>query len=222
MRVVAMNGFMRALLVLGLVLLLVAVVVLSLMGKRRSVARAEEVLATLCMQIGLSPMAAGASAIKYFREYPSFDSPVRLAAGRVDGFYVETCFIPIVGRSAKGRTLVGLQGPARFGVEVGLSRRDAVSGITNSLFGQANGIGSQPLFGHYSGWGPPAEVARIFTPAAQAMTLAFPRSLDQVMVYGQDVVLMWKGIEEDASVMKQAIRLGASLYEAASKSVHQG
>jgi hypothetical protein len=52
------------------------------------------------------------------------------------------------------------------------------------------------------------------------MTLAFPRTFEQVLVYGQEVVMVWRGIEEDVSVMKQAFRLGASLCEAASKSVH--
>jgi hypothetical protein len=213
----AISGPTRALLILGLVLLMGAIIVLILMGKRRTVAHAEKVLATLCTQIGLSPIAVSASAIKYFHEYPSFDSPVRVAAGRVDGLHAETCFIPIVGRSRKGRTLVGVQCPARLGVEVGLSKRDAVSGITNSLFGQANGVVSHPLFGRYDGWGPPPDVARVFTPEIQKMTLAFPRNFNLVMVYGQDVVLLWEGIEEDVSMMKQAFRLAALLCETASK-----
>ena len=216
----AISGPTRALLILGLFLVIGAVIVLTLMGRRRTVARAEKVLATLCMQIGFSPIAASASAIKYFRDYPHCDSLVRVAAGRVEGLHVETCFIPSEGRSEKKRTLVGVQCPARLGVEVGLSKHDVVSGTINSLFGQANGVGSHPLFGPYDGWGPRPDVARVFAPEIQTMMLAFPRSFNMAMVYGQDVVLSWEGIEEDVSVMKQAFRLAALLCENASTPVH--
>lgn len=218
MQPVAMSGLTRALLILGLVAAAAAIIALALMDRRRSVARAEKILATLCSQTGLVPVEAKASALKYFREYPSVGSPLRFAAGRVDGVPVEICFVPIVKRSEIGRTLVGTPCPGRRGVEVGLSARDAASGITHSLFGVAGGSGARPLFGPYDGWGPATDLERVFTPAVQSMTLAFPRQLDQVLVYGQEVVLVWRGIEDDVSVVKQAFRLAASLCEAASRS----
>jgi hypothetical protein len=218
MQPVAMSGSTRALLILGLVAAAGAIIALALMDRRRSVARAEKILAALCSQTGLHPVATGASALKYFRDKPSVGSPLRMAAGRVDGVPVEICFVPIVKRSEKGRTLVGTPCPGRLGVEVGLSARDAASGITHSLFGVAGGAGARPLFGPYDGWGPPADLQRVFTPAVQSMTLAFPRQLEQVLVYGQEVVLVWRQIEDDVGVMKQAFRLAASLCEAASSS----
>ena len=218
MQPVAMSGSTRALLILGLVAVAGAICALALMDRGRSVARAEKLLAALCSQTGLHPLAVGASALKYFREYPSVGSPLRLAAGRVDGVSVETCFVPIVKRSEKGRTLVGAPCPGRLGGEVGLSARDAVSGLTHSLFGVANGVGARPLFGAYDGWGPPADLERVFTPDVRSTMLAFPRQFEQVLVYGQEVVMVWRGIEDDVPVMKQAFRLAASLCEAASSS----
>jgi hypothetical protein len=220
MHPVAMSGSTRALLILGLVAVVGAICALALMDRRRSVARAEKVLAALCAQTGMSPVEAGASVLKYFRTYPSVGSPLRFAAGRVDGVPVEACFVPIVKRSEKGRTLVGTPCPGRLGIEVGLSARDAASGITHSLLGVAGGAGARPLFGAYDGWGPPADVERVFTPEIQSMTLAFPRRFEQVLVYGQEVVMVWRGIEDDVSVMRQAFRLAASLCKAASSSSH--
>ncbi len=214
----AMSGTTRALLILGLVMLGLAICVLAMMIRHRSVARAEEVLTNLCSQLGLLPVANSASALKYFREYPSVGSPLRLAAGRLYGLHVETCLVPIVARSEKGRTLVGVQCSTPLGFEVGLSRRDAVSGITNSLFGQANGVGSVPLFENYDGWGPSPDLQRLFNTEVQAAIRAFPHTFEQVLVYGQDVVMVWREIEADASVMKQAFQLGASLCQAARKS----
>jgi hypothetical protein len=114
-----------------------------------------------------------------------------------------------VQRTRKGRTLVGVHGTDRLAVEVALSTRGPVAGIA----------GSRPLFGDYDGWGPPADLQRVFTPEVRAMVLASPMIFEQVLVYGQDVVLVWRGIEADATVMKQALRLGAALCEAARRSV---
>lgn len=218
MQPVAMSGSTRALLIVGLVAAAGAIIALALMDRRRSVARAEKILAALCSQTGLVPVEAKASTLRYVREYPSVGSPLRFAAGRVDGVSVEAGFVPIVKRSEKGRTLVGTLCPGRLGDEVGLSARDAVSGITHSLLGVANGVGAGPLFGPYDGWGPSADLQRVFTPEVRSMTLAFPRQFEQVLVYGQEVVMVWRGIEDDVAVMKQAFRLAASLCEAAGSS----
>jgi hypothetical protein len=210
-----MSGLTRALLILGLIVLAGGISALALMDRRKSVRRAESAVATLCSQAGLLPIEVGASELSYFRDYPRVGSPLRLAAGRLDGFHTEVCFVPIVKRSSIGKTMVGMRCPEELRVEVGLSKRDAASGITHSLLGQPNGVGAKSGFGDYDAWGPAADLQRIFTSEILAKTLAFPRKLDQVMVYGRDIVLVWKDIESDASVVKTAVQLGASLCDLA-------
>ena len=107
--------------------------------------------------------------------------------------------------------MVGIHFPKSLKIEVGLSHRDAVSGIVNTLFGQLNGLGSQPLFGNYDAWGPLPDVQRIFTPEVQAQILVIPRTFDLIMFYGNDVVATWPGVEEDPGVVSEIIRLASML-----------
>jgi hypothetical protein len=215
-----MNEFTRILIVLGFAALGGFICLLAVMGRRRSVRRAENALKKLCSQTGVSLSEPDASSLKYFREYPRLLSPLRLAAGLIDGLPVEICMVPIVKRSSKGRTMVGIHCPEPIGAEVGISLRDAASLITNSMFGQANGIGTKQLFGNYDAWGYPNDVRKIFSSEIQSMIIAFPYKFEQIMLYGQEIVMIWKGIEEDVNVVKQVFRLGASLSNVAVKVFH--
>jgi hypothetical protein len=207
----------RAPLIVGLLLLGAGIVMLALAGRRRAVRRAEKALSVLCSRLGISPIQQRASLLQYFREYPSVGSPLRLARGIVNGQTAEICFVSIVKRSKLGKTLVGIRCPSSRGIAVGLSRRDAASVVTNSLFGVANGVGTTPLFGEYDAWGSASDVQRTFTPEIRSQVLALGRTLTQVLVYRDEVILEWRGIEEDPNLMGQAFRLGGLLCEAANR-----
>jgi hypothetical protein len=207
----------RAPLIVGLLLLGAGVVLLALAGRRRAVRRAENALSVLCSRLGLSPIQQGASLLQYFRECPSIGSPLRLARGIVNGHEVEICLVSIVKRSNLGKTLVGIRCPSLRGIAVGLSHRDAASVITHSLFGVPNGVGTTALFGEYDAWGSASDAERTFTPEIQSQLLALGRTLTQVLLCRDEVILEWKGIEDDPNAMGQAFRLAGLLCEAANR-----
>lgn len=184
-------------------------------GFRKPAQRTAKALDGLASQLGLMPIAKGAGIVKYLHEYPSGNPRPRFAAGTFEGLRVEVRFDPTVRSNNKGRTMVGIHFPKSLEIEVGLSHRDAVTGIVNSLFGQANGLGSQPLFGNYDAWGPLPDVRRIFTPEAQSQILAFPRTFALLMLYGNDVVAVWPEVEENPDVVREVIRLASLLCNSA-------
>lgn len=215
-----MNDLVRTILILVLAAGIAAVAFVTWRtGRRGPVQQAEKALEALCPLVGLSPIDVSASSVDYFRNHQRLGCPLRAAAGQFDGFQVEICYVPLVKRSDKGRTMIGVHCPKPLGVEVGLTWRDPLAGIVNSLFGQANGVGSKPLFGRYDSWGATANVQKFFPSHIQSLILTFPTGFEQILVNGEDVVMIWTGIEEDVRVVKRAFELARALYNIARESI---
>jgi hypothetical protein len=180
-----------------------------LYGFRKPALRTVRALDTLASHLGLMPIAKGAGKVKYLHECPAGNPRPRFAAGIFDGLHIEVRFDPRMRSNNNGRTMLGIHFSKSLRISAGLTHRYAVSEIICSLFNQPNGFGSQPLFDRYDAWGSESDIKRIYSPEVQSRIRAFPRVFDQLILYGNDVVTMWPGVEEDPDVVKQAIRLAS-------------
>jgi hypothetical protein len=186
-----------------------------LYGFRKPALRTLRALNKLASSLGLMPIVKGAGMVKYLHEYPAGNPRPQFAAGVFDGLRIEVRFDPRTRSSDKGRTMLGIHLSTPLKISAGLTHRDAASVITNSLFKQPNGLGTKPLFDRYDAWGAASDIQRIFTLEVQSQIRAIPRVFDQLILYGDDVVTMWPGVEEDVEVVKQAIRLASLLGQSA-------
>jgi len=207
------RDFVTAVMLAFIVVMIILTVFLDIGSRRRLIKRAENARERLGAHWGLSQIDNRECAVTYLRNYKRLGTFLRCAAGVINALRVEIGFVPLIKHSNKGITIFGVYAPEPLTAPIGLSRHDAVVNTLCLLFGLPNRAGSKPLFGNYDASGTNADIQRVFTTAIQSRILAFPRFLEQVMIYDQNIVLIWKGIEEDTAIVDQAFQLAASLYE---------
>jgi hypothetical protein len=157
----------------------------------------KELALTLCRLIGLTP-ASGPEFAAQFIGTPN----ARGATGLCNGMPIGVVFSAYSSEFISPYTHIAILWPCPNAAIVAIQNRN----VSYTL-----GLSSPPLHAPLStkfvGFGPAAELLRVFGPATQQMLLGFPRELVGIGCDANKVWLSWDGVECDRLLLEHAIRI---------------